>query len=96
MGVRFTCQFMWQDGLPLILGLSFQYRLLPDRQGPQVLSAVRLDFLRRHRRNLSQACFSLREEWYVSQYELIGGLDWRFGFGFEPRVLVEGKWETIP
>ena len=26
----------------------------------------------------------------------IGGLDWWFGFGFEPLVLVEGKWKTPP
>ena len=30
------------------------------------------------------------------KFPSIGGLDWRFGFGFEPSVLVEGKWETPP
>ena len=32
----------------------------------------------------------------TSGFPLLGGLDWRLGSGFEPLVLVEGKWETIP
>ena len=29
-------------------------------------------------------------------FRLVDGLHWWFGFGFEPLVLVEGKWETTP
>ena len=32
----------------------------------------------------------------VVRHPLVGGLDWWFGFGFEPLAFAAGTWETPP